>query len=117
MVNIFGRGIQLSIWIRMETPYPGKRAFFQILRIRMDAPTEDYYSKISPGRNTLSLIIRTYKAAVTKLCRGRGIEYFCWQRNYYDHVIRNERDLHKTRKYVRENPLKWEIDEENPVNF
>lgn len=40
-----------------------------------------------------------------------------WQRNYYEHVIRNEIELNKLRKYIEENPLKWELDEDNPVNF
>jgi len=34
-----------------------------------------------------------------------------WQRNYYEHIIRNEQDLHNARKYILENPLKWEEDE------
>ncbi len=82
-----------------------------------NAPTNDYYSKISPRKNTLSVIIRTFKAAVTKLCRERGIECFCWQRNYYEHVIRNDSDLYEPRKYIRDNPSKWDLDEGNPNNF
>jgi hypothetical protein len=34
-----------------------------------------------------------------------------WQRNYYEHIIRNEQDLYNARKYILENPLKWEEDE------
>jgi len=34
-----------------------------------------------------------------------------WQRNYYEHIIRDERDLFNARKYILENPLKWEDDE------
>ncbi len=34
-----------------------------------------------------------------------------WQRNYYEHVIRNEDDLHRIREYVVNNSLKWENDE------
>ncbi|RMF59806.1 MAG: hypothetical protein D6743_15820 [Calditrichaeota bacterium] len=30
-----------------------------------------------------------------------------WQRNYYEHIIRNENDLNRIRKYIMENPLKW----------
>jgi REP element-mobilizing transposase RayT len=37
-----------------------------------------------------------------------------WQRNYYEHVIRNEDDLNGIREYITNNPLKWELDEENP---
>jgi putative transposase len=37
-----------------------------------------------------------------------------WQRNYYEHIIRDERELQAIREYIRYNPLKWEEDEENP---
>jgi putative transposase len=37
-----------------------------------------------------------------------------WQRNYYEHVIRNEADLTRIRRYIEENPLRWEFDKENP---
>jgi putative transposase len=33
-----------------------------------------------------------------------------WQRNYYDHIIRNEESLSNVQKYVVENPLDWEKD-------
>jgi|WetSurMetagenome_2_1015567.scaffolds.fasta_scaffold00086_6 putative transposase len=34
-----------------------------------------------------------------------------WQRNYYEHVIRNENELLNIRQYIDNNPLKWEDDE------
>jgi putative transposase len=37
-----------------------------------------------------------------------------WQRNYYEHIIRDEPELHAIREYIRYNPLKWGDDEENP---
>jgi putative transposase len=37
-----------------------------------------------------------------------------WQRNYYEHVIRNEYELNKIREYIQNNPLKWSLDRENP---
>jgi len=40
-----------------------------------------------------------------------------WQRNYYEHVIRNENDLNEIREYIINNPLKWELDTENPKNI
>ena len=33
-----------------------------------------------------------------------------WQRNYYEHIIRDECELNEIRKYIRENPAKWELD-------
>jgi len=37
-----------------------------------------------------------------------------WQRNYYEHIIRNEIELNRVREYIMNNPLKWELDFENP---
>ena len=39
-----------------------------------------------------------------------------WQRNYYDHIIRNEKDLNHVREYIINNPVNWNADEENPAN-
>ncbi len=36
-----------------------------------------------------------------------------WQRNYYEHIIRDEDSLNKIRDYVVHNPLRWEFDREN----
>ncbi|HLP48379.1 MAG TPA: transposase [Candidatus Kapabacteria bacterium] len=33
-----------------------------------------------------------------------------WQRNYYEHIIRNENELLQIREYVANNPANWEID-------
>jgi REP element-mobilizing transposase RayT len=37
-----------------------------------------------------------------------------WQRNYYEHVIRDDWELKSIREYIRYNPQKWDEDEENP---
>jgi len=37
-----------------------------------------------------------------------------WQRNYYEHVIRNENELNLIREYILNNPAKWAFDRENP---
>ena len=39
-----------------------------------------------------------------------------WQRNYYEHIIRNENSLDKIRDYIVNNPFKWDSDELNPEN-
>jgi len=38
-----------------------------------------------------------------------------WQRNYYEHVISGENELHYIREYIANNPLQWELDRENPL--
>ena len=39
-----------------------------------------------------------------------------WQRNYYEHIIRDEASLHRVREYIVNNPLQWALDRENPAN-
>ncbi len=36
-----------------------------------------------------------------------------WQRNYFEHIIRNDQDLQKTREYITTNPLRWTLDNEH----
>ena len=81
---------------------------------RSSRHTDDFFSIRSPQRGTLSVIVRTYKAAVTTLCRRAGLDHFGWQRNYYEHIIRDEDDLNRIRQYILNNPMNWGDDEYNP---
>jgi REP element-mobilizing transposase RayT len=63
---------------------------------------------------TLGEIIRTYKAASTRMIRQTANLEFAWQRNYYEHVVRNEESLNRIRQYILENPARWAMDRENP---
>jgi hypothetical protein len=40
-----------------------------------------------------------------------------WQRSFYDHIIRHHRELDAIRQYIADNPLKWELDRDNPINI
>jgi REP element-mobilizing transposase RayT len=37
-----------------------------------------------------------------------------WQRNYYEHIIRDEASLDRIRQYILDNPARWASDPENP---
>jgi len=66
-------------------------------------------NKFGPQSKNLSSIIRGFKSAVTK--RARIINpNFSWQRNYYEHIIRDEKSFNTISEYIINNPLKWEID-------
>ena len=67
-------------------------------------------------RYSLSQIVGSYKNTVTKLARQNNKE-FAWQPSFYDHVIRKDESLDKIRDYVRNNPLQWELDKNNPENL
>ncbi len=61
--------------------------------------------------NSLGSIIGQFKSVCTKRIHKIGYDQFKWQPRFYDHIIRNENDLHRIRIYIQNNPLKWELDE------
>ena len=62
----------------------------------------------------LSKVIKSYKHAVTKTIRQEfQTSIKIWQRSYYDHIIRKEKDLYAIRYYIKHNPLKWASDRNN----
>ena len=70
-----------------------------------------------PARGSLGAIIGQFKSMTTKrvnLRRGTPGSIL-WQRNYYEHVIRNEKSLNAIREYICRNPLSWASDAENPA--
>lgn len=40
-----------------------------------------------------------------------------WQRNYYEHIVRNENSLNIIRRYIVYNPFMWSYDMDNPDRF
>ena len=75
-----------------------------------------------PLRTTaLPGIVHWFKSGTTADYRI-GVEHFgwrplpkrLWQRNYYEHVVRDERDLNRIREYIAANPFNWHDDPENP---
>ena len=65
--------------------------------------------------HTLGEMVRAYKAATARLIRQAGNPDFAWQRNYYEHVIRDEVSLNRIRQYILDNPARWAFDRENPA--
>jgi len=65
---------------------------------------------------SLSSFVAGFKSAVTKrINEHRGTPGApVWQRNYYEHIIRNEDDLEAIRHYILTNPSRWHEDRENP---
>jgi putative transposase len=73
----------------------------------------------APTGRSLALgdVVRAFKSistiAVNRALRRRGVQL--WQRNYYEHIVRNGDDLDNIRQYVFDNPLRWDLDPENPA--
>jgi len=74
------------------------------------------YDRQHKHRSLLSKIVGYFKMNCAKqinLLRARpGIPF--WQRSYYEHIIRSDQELNRIREYIQNNPLRWELDRENP---
>lgn len=68
-------------------------------------------------RLVLGRIVRYFKGKSSYLIHRKGFKDFQWQRNYYEHIIRNEESLDKIREYIEKNPENWEYDRNNPINI
>jgi REP element-mobilizing transposase RayT len=74
-------------------------------------------SSLQNKKLTLSNIVGSFKSAVTKFAHEKGFINFSWQPRFYDRIIRNEKELFTVRKYIEQNPLKWELEKDNPENI
>ena len=54
---------------------------------------------------TVSRIIQQFKGSITK-----QVGFSLWQKSFYDHIIRNQKEYEKIYEYIETNPLKWEED-------
>ncbi len=68
-------------------------------------------------RKPLGRLIGAFKTVSTKrFNREHGLSGTpLWQRDYFEHVIRSEESLAKIRRYIHDNPARWEFDRENPA--
>jgi REP element-mobilizing transposase RayT len=78
------------------------------------APTQ---AGSGPARRSIAAIVGSFKSAATRaINRLRGkLTPPLWQRNYYEHVIRDERALGDIRQYIADNPRLWAEDSQNPL--
>jgi putative transposase len=63
----------------------------------------------SPSK-TIGSVIRGYKIGVTKWMRQNTNVTDVWQRNYYEHIIRNDIAYCRISDYIKNNPKKWDHD-------
>ncbi|MDO9081526.1 MAG: transposase [Desulfuromonadales bacterium] len=63
---------------------------------------------------TIGSVVRGFKIGVTKWMRQAHPIHAVWQRNYWEHIIREEVELEQIREYIRNNPVRWELDQLYP---
>ena len=80
-------------------------------------PRVEQFGKPVPG--SIPTIVRSLKSAAAQRINAlRGTPGVpIWQRNYYEHIVRGERDLDAIREYILANPARWPADPENPATL
>jgi putative transposase len=100
-----------------NTPQPSDNSYGNRGVFNTNKPSDNSYGNrgesISPLRGpsqTIGAIIRGYKSSVTKQLGLLDFDEKLWQRNYYEHIIRNEQSYHRILEYILNNPAKWTED-------
>ena len=92
-------------WVALDGPWQSENRATQRV-----APTT------GPVSGSVGAIIGQFKSAATKRINplrnnpGGAV----WQRNYYERVIRTDRELDNIRQYIADNPARWADDENHP---
>jgi REP element-mobilizing transposase RayT len=108
--------IDLDAWVVMPNHFHG--ILFIVGSCRGDRPVAPTKSAASTGPESRSVgaVIAGFKSAATKrinMLRGTpGTPV--WQRNYHEHIIRDEESLGRIRGYILANPSRWAADSDNP---
>ena len=76
--------------------------------LQWDAPTPN-----GPRRGSLGAILGAHKMSVTRRIQREWNETSVWQRNYYEHILHNEKEWQRIAAYIENNPSRWESDREN----
>ena len=98
--------------------------FFTDIRSDTSEQHQPNVFKNHPGGtlpHTLGRVIQAFKSITTHGyidgIKQHGWPPFTgklWQRNYWEHIVRNEQELHRIREYIHLNPLQWGLDRLNP---
>jgi putative transposase len=130
------RYIELGAFVVMPNHIHGILIFHEIVGATRPGVTNPFSGKVSlpkvttdglegsplprgPKPASLGAIMAQFKSRVTKrLWKIPSLkETPIWQRNYYEHIIRNEKDLQNKTDYIEANPMLWNQDDANPLNI
>lgn len=109
--------VHIIIFIQGETPEALPNQFIHNA-LRHINTAESPYPPLGPKPASLGAIIGQFKSRATRrLWKIPNLhDTPIWQRNYYEHVIRDETDLKNKSDYIEANPSLWNEDDEKPLN-
>ncbi len=119
ILNDAGKVVQ-KIWDAIPVNYPGiETDLFVIMPnhihgiIVIREPEKQGAMNCAP---TLGMVVRGYKARCTHAINAmrKTVGTPVWQRNYYERILRYDRELSSAREYIFNNPAQWDTDKNNP---
>jgi putative transposase len=90
-----------DVWATHASPIPNP------------SPLQNPSPPRSAPAGSLGAIVGSFKSAVSKRIHRQHNRAQVWQRNYYEHIIRDERELGKIWRYIESNPAQWDNDTQN----
>ncbi len=116
--------VELDEWVVMPNHLHGIIVIVDSARTSpMDSPDGAGMNPAPTSKSTLGDIVGAFKSISTNQyiegVHNKGwIPFFkkLWQRNYHEHIVRNERELEAIRKYIHNNPKQWMLDRDHPNN-
>ena len=106
--------VKLDTWVVMPNHFHGIIIITDCRGGSRTAPTEKSRPIKPIGR-----LVGAFKTVSTKHINKLRITpgALIWQRNYYEHVVRNEDDLNSIGEYIINNPSQWDVDGDNPEDY
>lgn len=100
--------VELGEWVVMPNHFHGIVIICRGTARR--TPTVEQFGKPTVG--TIPTIVRSFKSAVTKRINEKRATPGApvWQRNYWEHIIRDEKSHSKISEYIANNPAQWAMD-------
>ncbi len=105
--------VALDEWVVMPNHLHG------VLEIagRSDKVSVETRDSKSLQSGSVGAIVGNYKMLVSKrvkaMLKATGTDLKVWQRGYWERIVRNERELNAIRKYIQQNPVRWQEDRDN----
>ena len=80
------------------------------------APQPRDHAPLRRSPRSLGSLVARFKGSATRQVRTKRADpiFKVWQRNYYEHIVRDDIELNRLRRYINENPLRWSQDQYYP---
>jgi putative transposase len=98
-----------SVGVQNFEPLRSPNESFSLIGVQNFEPLRNEFQKIIP--HSIGSIVRGFKTGVTKWFRNNTEIEKIWQRNYYEHIIRNEQSYQQIADYIINNPKNWNEDD------